>query len=52
MCYGYEELARLRKEMEKEMQKGNELKKQGKSSAPARPAAPEKGTEERQPVPA
>jgi hypothetical protein len=52
MCYEYERLEQLRREMEKEMERGKELKKQGKTAAPARPAVPEKGKEERQPVPA
>lgn len=51
MCYEYERLEQLRKEMEKEMERGKELKKQVRTRAPARPA-PEKGKEERQPVPA
>jgi hypothetical protein len=51
MCYEYERLEQLRKEMEREMEKGRELKKQSRTAAPAKPA-PEKGAEERQPVPA
>jgi hypothetical protein len=53
MCYEYERLEQLRKEMEREMEKGRELKKQSRTAAPTKPA-PEKGAdaEERQPVPA
>jgi hypothetical protein len=52
MCYEYERLEQLRKEMEREMERGKELKKQGRTAAPAGPGAPDKGKEERQPVPA
>lgn len=52
MCYEYERLEQLRKEMEKEMERGKELKKQVRTATPARPGTPEKGGEERQPVPA
>lgn len=49
MCYEYERLEGLRKEMEKQ----EELKKQqGRTHAPAKPAAPEKGVEQEEPVPA
>ena len=52
MCYEYERLEQLRKEMEKEMERGKELNKQVRTATPARPGTPEKGGEERQPVPA
>lgn len=49
MCYGYERLEWLRKDMEK----AEELKKlQSRISTPAKPAAPEKGVEQEEPVPA
>ena len=49
MCYEYERLEWLRKEMEK----AEELKKQQRGAqTPAKPAAPEKGVEQEEPVPA
>jgi len=48
MCYEYERLEWLRKEMEKT----EELKKQSRMPTPAKPAAPEKDVEEHEPVPA
>ena len=48
MCYDYERLEQLRKEMEKV----EELKQQQrKTQAPAQPAAPGKGVEQEEPVP-
>ena len=49
MCYEYERLEWLRKEMEK----AEVLKKQqSRTKTPAKPAAPEKGVEQEEPVPA
>jgi hypothetical protein len=49
MCYDYERLESLRKEMEKQ----EELKKQqSKARTPAKQAAPDKGVEQEEPVPA
>jgi len=48
MCYDYERLESLQKEMEKE----EALKKQqSKAQTPAKPAAPDKGVEQEEPVP-
>ena len=49
MCYDYERLEQLRKEMEQ----AEELKKQqSKTPIPAKPAAPGKRVEQEEPVPA
>lgn len=48
MCYDYERLEQLRKELEK----AEELKKQqSKTQTPAKPAAPGKRVEQEEPVP-
>ena len=48
MCYDYERLEQLRKEMEQ----AEQLKKQqGKTQTPAKPAAPDKRVEQEEPVP-
>ena len=48
MCYDFERLEQLRKEMEK----AEELKQQqGKTQTPAKPAAPGKAVEQEEPVP-
>ena len=49
MCYEYERLEWLRKEME---QAGELKKQQSRTQTPAKPAAPEKGVEQEEPVPA
>ena len=48
MCHEYERLEWLRRKMEKV----EELKKQNTAPTPAKPAAPEKGVKEDEPVPA
>jgi len=54
MCYEIDELYwRERSEqLRRAMEKTEELKKQAKTTAPAKPASPEKETEVKVPVPA
>ena len=53
MCYESDELYWRAREAEQARRKQAEnLKKQGKSSAPAQPAEPDQGAKEREPVPA
>ena len=51
MCFEYERLEQLRKEMEQELKRNRELKEKARTSAPPK-TAPEKTPGERQPVPA
>jgi len=54
MCYEFDEMYRNAREAEeargKKLAAG--LNKQDKSSAPAKPAAPERGVKQKEPVPA
>lgn len=54
MCYAYEQEYWLRRaeEIRREMQKTEERLKQRPAPAPAKPAAPDTGVEQPQPVPA
>ena len=55
MCDSYQERLywiRRIEQMRKEMEQAEDLKKQAKTTAPAKPAAPEMGVEEHEPVPA
>jgi hypothetical protein len=54
MCYAYEQEYWLRRaeEIRKEMQKAEERLKQKPAPAPAKPAAPDSGVEQPDPVPA
>ena len=54
MCYEFDEMYRKARETEEARRKmrADDLKKQDKPSAPARPAAPERGVKEKEPVPA
>ncbi len=53
MCYesGYYEWARRAAQMKEEQKREEERKKQARSAAPAKPAGPEKGTVQEEPVP-
>ncbi|HLQ01939.1 MAG TPA: hypothetical protein VK143_06560 [Burkholderiales bacterium] len=54
MCYEFDEMYRRARETEEARRKklAEDMKKQGQSSAPARPAAPERSVKEKEPVPA
>jgi len=54
MCYAYEQEYWLRRaeEIRREMQKTEERLKQRPAPAPAKPAAPDAGVEQPEPVPA
>ncbi len=54
MCYEFDEMFRRARETEEARKKklADDMKREDKSSAPARPAAPERGVKEREPVPA
>jgi hypothetical protein len=54
MCYEFDERFRRAHETEEARRKklADDLKKEDKSSAPARPAAPERSVKEKEPVPA
>ena len=54
MCYEFDEMYRRARETEEARRRklADDLAKQDKSSAPAKPAAPQKGVKEKEPVPA
>jgi hypothetical protein len=55
MCDSYEDRLfwiRRVEQMRKETERAEELKKQSKTATPGKPAAPEKGVEEHEPIPA
>jgi len=54
MCYEFDEFYRRAREAEEAHKRklADDLKKQDRSSAPAKPAAPGKGVERKEPVPA
>lgn len=53
MCYetGYYERLRRAAQMKEEQKREEERKKQARSVAPGKPAEPEKGMEQQEPVP-
>ncbi len=54
MCYEFDEMYRRARETEEARRKklADDLKRQEKSSAPAKPAAPDRSVKEKEPVPA
>jgi hypothetical protein len=54
MCYEFDEFYRRARETEEAHRRkpADDSRKEGKSSAPAKPAAPGKGVNEQEPVPA
>ena len=54
MCYEFDEFYRRAREAEEARKRklAEETRKQGESPAPAKPAAPGKGVERKEPVPA
>ncbi len=55
MCYEYDDLferMRLAEQLRRQRKLADELNKPSGAPAPPKPAEPEKGVEERQPVPA
>ena len=54
MCYEFDEMYRKARETEEARRKklADDMKRDDKVSAPARPAAPGKGVKEKEPVPA
>ncbi|HEY6721771.1 MAG TPA: hypothetical protein VI363_09060 [Burkholderiales bacterium] len=54
MCYEIDELywRQRAEEVRRALEKTEELKKQSKTTAPAKPASPQKKTEVKEPVPA
>jgi hypothetical protein len=54
MCYEFDEIYRKARETEEARRKklADDLRREEKPSAPARPAAPERSVKEKEPVPA
>ena len=54
MCYEFDEMYRKARETEEARRKklADDLRREDKPSAPARPAAPERSVKEKEPVPA
>ena len=54
MCFEFAEMYRKAREAEETRRRklADDLKRQAPSSAPAKPAAPQKGVKEKEPVPA
>ena len=54
MCYEFDEMYRKAREIEDARRKkmADDMKRQDESSAPARPAAPERSVKDKEPVPA
>ena len=54
MCYEFDEMFRRARETEEARRKklADDMKRQDQSSAPSRPAAPDRSVKEKEPVPA